>query len=388
MGQAGNGAFHTGTYRNVFMEAGYSPDEIASRVEETWSKLFEGGEETRIYYEAGSDKGYLLDTGNLDVRTEGMSYGMMMAVQLDRKDVFDRIWRWSYEYMHMKEGWGEGYFAWSCNTDGSRRSDGPAPDGEEYFALALFFAANRWGEGEHPLDYGAKARDILRACLHKGQDGRPGDPMWNRDNKLIKFIPNCEYSDPSYHLPHFYELFALWSDPEDRSFWKEAAEASRAYIHLSSHPDTGLAPEYAHYDGTPNDERGYGKFFSDSYRVAANIGLDSEWFRADPGQADIADRIQTFFADKTPDEYRRYEIDGTPLDEKSLHPVGLVATNAMAALATGGEHALNTVRQFWDTPVRTGDRRYYDNCLYMFAMLALSGSYRIWMPEGDAAAQD
>ncbi|MBB6690930.1 xylanase [Cohnella xylanilytica] len=378
MGQR-QGAYETGTYRNVFLELGYSEEEIAARVEETWKRLFEGPEDTRIYYEAGDRMGYLLDTGNLDVRTEGMSYGMMMAVQLDRKDVFDRIWLWSHTHMLMSEGENAGYFAWSCNPDGSKRATGPAPDGEEFFAMALLFASHRWGDGPAPFDYGKQARDLLRTCVHKGEDG-VGYPMWNRDNKLIKFVPNCEFSDPSYHLPHFYELFALWAYPEDRPFWKEAAEASRAYLRLACHPRTGLAPEYAHYDGTPNDDRGYGKFFSDSYRVAANVGLDYEWFAADEWQRGQADRIQAFFADIPPDDYRRYTIEGEPLEEKALHPVGLLATNAMASLAASGPHAEASVRLLWETPVRTGERRYYDNCLYLFAVLALSGRYRIWKP--------
>lgn len=373
------GAFYTGLYRNVFREIGYSEAEIEAKVADTWARLFEGDEETRIYYEAGEDMGYLLDTGNLDVRTEGMSYGMMMAVQLNRKDVFDRIWKWTHTYMYMTEGENAGYFAWSCNPDGSRRSNGPAPDGEEFFALALLFASHRWGDGAAPFDYGKQARDLLRTCLHKGEDGI-GHPMWNPENKLIKFVPNCDYSDPSYHLPHFYELFALWAYPEDRRFWKEAADASRAYLQIACHPETGLAPEYAHYDGTPNDERGYGKFFSDSYRVAANVGLDYEWFRADEWQPEEANRIQAFFAGIPPEDYRRYTIDGRPLEEKSLHPVGLLATNAMASLAANGPHAESAVRLLWNTPVRTGTRRYYDNCLYMFAILALSGKYRIWKP--------
>lgn len=35
------------------------------------------------------DKGYMVDTCNTDVRTEGMSYGMMMAVQMDKEEEFD-----------------------------------------------------------------------------------------------------------------------------------------------------------------------------------------------------------------------------------------------------------------------------------------------------------
>ncbi|KGE19099.1 glycosyl hydrolase family 8 [Paenibacillus wynnii] len=374
------GAFHTGEYRNVLEEYGYDPLLIQERLADTWRVLFEGDEDARIFHNQGEDLGYMLDTGNLDARSEGMSYGMMMAVQLGHKEVFDRLWRWTKRYMYMETGENSGYFAWSCNPDGSRLSDGPAPDGEEFFAMALLFASHRWGDGEAPLNYGTQARDLLRTCIHKGEDGI-GHPMWNPQNKLIKFVPNCEYSDPSYHLPHFYELFALWAYPEDRHFWKKAAEASRDYLRSACHPVTGLSPEYAYYDGTPNNERGYGHFYSDSYRVAANIGLDWEWFREDHWACEEANRIQAFFADKQPEDYRRYAINGEAFEEKALHPVGLLSTNAMASLAATGDNARASVELFWNTPLRTGPRRYYDNCLYLFTLLALSGNYRIWTPE-------
>lgn len=376
---ATQGAFYTGQYRNVFVECGYDPQDVARRLDDIWDGLFGEHDETRIYYPMGEDKGYLLDTGNLDVRSEGMSYGMMMAVQYDRKDIFDRIWNWTFSYMYMREGIHKGYFAWSCKPDGTRLSNGPAPDGEEYFAMALLFASHRWGDGSTPYDYGKQARDLLRTCIHQGSDGS-GHSMWNLENKLIKFVPEAEFSDPSYHLPHFYELFALWSYPEDGAFWKEAAAASRNYIVLASHKETGLTPEYAYYDGTPNDTRGYGHFFSDAYRVAANIGLDWEWFRKDERQREQANAIQAFFSDKQPDDYRRYRINGEPFQEKALHPVGLLATNAAASLAAYGPHAIDTVKKLWNTPIRTGGRRYYDNCLYLFAYLALSGRFRIWAP--------
>ena len=64
---------------------------------------------------------YIEDTGNNDARTEGMSYGMMLCVQLDMKEEFDRIWKWAKTYMYMEEGENEGYFAWSCQTDGHEK---------------------------------------------------------------------------------------------------------------------------------------------------------------------------------------------------------------------------------------------------------------------------
>lgn len=73
--------------------------------------------------------------------------------------------------------------------------------------------------------------------------------------------------------------------------------------------------------------------------------------------------------------------EGEILQDKALHPVAIIATNAQASLA--GEaplsgNALACVRRFWETPLRRGERRYYDNCLYLFALLALSGNYRIY----------
>ncbi|HON13905.1 MAG TPA: glycosyl hydrolase family 8 [Treponema sp.] len=363
--------------KSYLEQLGYSRDEIEQRLLNAWKTLFEGPEDERIYFEAGPDMGYMLDTGNIDVRTEGQSYGMMMAVQMNRQDIFDRIWKWTMTYMYMDQGPNAGYFAWSCSPDGSKNSYGPAPDGEEYFAMALFFASHRWGDRESPFNYSQQARELLSHCIHKGER-EAGDPMWDPENYLIKFIPNCDFTDPSYHLPHFYELFARWANPEDRLFWQKAAEASREFLPRACHPLTGLAPEYSYYDGKPNFYNDHGDFYSDSYRVAANLGLDALWFGPRSYQKEIIDAIHRFFADKKPEDYRWYKIDGTPRPEPALHPVGLLATNAMGALATEGPLAENMVRLFWNTPLRKGDRRYYDNCLYFFAMLALSGNYKIY----------
>ncbi len=378
------GAFYTEKYENLFLKLGYSEEEINARVEETFNTIFFGSDEDRFYHEVGEDMGYLEDTGNFDARTEGMSYGMMMCVQLDKKDVFDRLWKWAYTYMYMKDGENAGYFAWSCQPNGDKNSLGPAPDGEEYFALALFFAEKRWGDGEGVFEYSKWARQILSDCVHKGEKEGTGEPMWEPSNKLIKFIPNCDFTDPSYHLPHFYELFALWANEEDRVFWKEATEASRDFLKTACHPETGLNPEYSYYDGKPHvglnpKEQRHDWFYSDAYRTIANIGLDYYWFGVDAWEVEIATTLQKFFVEREKGRTDGvYLIDGTVLEEKALHPVGLLATNAQGTLASNSDNGFKLVQEFWNTPLRKGERRYYDNCLYLFAMLALSGKYRIW----------
>ena len=203
-------------YRNVWNEIGKSEVEIEEKLRSIVDGFFfEEGQ--KVYFPVGDDMAYIEDTGNIDARTEGMSYGMMICVQLDRKEEFDRIWKWAKTYMYMEDGENEGYFAWSCKPDGTKNAYGPAPDGEEFFAMALFFASHRWGDGEGIFNYSAEARRLLSACLHKGENGRPGQPMWNHENHQILFIPGSPFTDPSYHLPHFYELGPLQNDPKKRA---------------------------------------------------------------------------------------------------------------------------------------------------------------------------
>lgn len=66
-------------------------------------------------------------------------------------------------------------------------------------------------------------------------------------------------------------------------------------------------------------------------------------------------------------------------------PVGFIAATAEGSLAAmhsqepdALDNAIRWVRLLWDTPIRTGTRRYYDNFLYAFAFLALAGEYRVW----------
>ncbi|MBR5647148.1 MAG: xylanase [Treponema sp.] len=366
--------------KNTFLDYGYKASEIEKRVLDTFTEIFETSW-SRFYFNGINDTGYFMDTGNCDARTEGMSYGMLMCVLLDKKEYFDRMWKFAIDFMYMEEGKMAGYFAWSVAPDGRKNAYGPAPDGEEFFAMALFLADRRWGSSEGIYDYAGWARKILRTCLHHEI------PMWNKNNGYILFVPGCPFSDPSYHLMHFYHYFALWADEEDRPFWKKAEAASREYLKKACDEKTGMNAEYADFDGKPNKKGppdGHGDFYSDAYRTGANIGLDVLWNGSDEGFSKIADALVTFFADIPTDQFKKYHLDGTPVlledgtEEKALHPVGLLATLAQTSLACSQKAEAakeKIIRRFWETPLRQGERRYYDNCLYMFAMLALSGKY-------------
>ncbi len=97
-----------------------------------------------------------------------MSYGLMVAVQTGHKAEFEAIWNWANTYLLITDSKNPavGYYAWSMNTDGTPRSDSPAPDGEKYFVVSLYFAAHPWGNGTGLYDYDAQANRLLKLMRH------------------------------------------------------------------------------------------------------------------------------------------------------------------------------------------------------------------------------
>ena len=67
---------------------------------------------------------------------------------------------------------------------------------------------------------------------------------------MVLFSPSSErgqFTDPSYHLPAFYELWARWGPAADKDFWMQAATNSRDFFVRTANPVTGLAPDYAQF---------------------------------------------------------------------------------------------------------------------------------------------
>ncbi|MGA2249211.1 glycosyl hydrolase family 8 [Terracidiphilus sp.] len=405
------GAYTTGKYRNLLVEAGYSKRAAHEKIEATFQQLFHGDPQTQaIAFAAGKNENgplmYVTDWANHDVRTEGMSYGMMITVQLNKKAEFDGIWNWAKTYMYISDPKAPSYqyFAWSCKTDGTHNSEGAAPDGESYFAMALLFAANRWGNGKGIYDYQAEAEKILTAMVHRpeitGEIQWRGKtvahtvgPMMHDDPPMILFVADKTphpFTDPSYHLPAFYELWALWGPKEDHDFWTKAAQTSRDFFVKTTDPKTGLAPAYANFDGTAvksgfvqSDKFGY-----DAWRTASNWSVDWSWWGKAPAERELSDRIQAFFESQGIDKYGPvYTLDGkdlgsTPGLTHEDHPAGLVGTNAVAGLAaTDQERAKRFVKALWETPVPSGQSRYYDGMLYMMSLMHLGGEFRVWGPK-------
>lgn len=391
------GAFATRRYRNLFAELGYKQKDIDKKLKSVFESVFYGPD--KVYFEVGDSMAYISDIKNHDVRTEGMSYGLMIAVQFDRKDIFDRLWRWSKKYMQHQEGLLKGYFAWSCQTDGTRNAQGPASDGELYYVTSLIFASNRWGNSTG-INYLAEAQNILNCSMQKIGMERVA-PLINLEHQLITFTPDPfggRFTDPSYHIPAFYEVWARWAEDGRSEFWRVCARKSREYLHKSIHPVTGLNPDYNNYDGTLlGSKRVIGDAFRfDSWRVPMNIALDYSWACADrKWQQEYGNKIQNFFYSQGIDSFvDQYNVDGTTVTElldaggykKLRHSLGLVATTAAVSLVCTHDKSQEFVDRLWNAKHVPYDDgyfdAYYDGLLRLFAFMHLSGNYRIIFPQG------
>jgi oligosaccharide reducing-end xylanase len=360
-----------------------SEPEIQAKLDTAWGQLFYRDDSSeRVYYRVGVDMAYIMDIGNGDVRTEGMSYGMMITVQLDKQEEFNRLWKWTKTYMYQSSGPYQGYFSWHCRTDGKQLDANPAPDGEEWFATALLFASTRWGNGEGIFNYGEEARDILDTMLHK-EDLKSSavTNMFSLEHKQVVFVPmegrNSSFTDPSYQLPAYYKLWSLTSQ-HDQEFWNQAALTSRDFFHKAANPKTGLMPDYANFDGTPYGSDDHKDFRFDAWRALSNVAVDYAWFAADPWQVEQSNRVLDFLASQGIDSYsNQYTLNGAPLS--SDHSTGLVAMAAVAALASDPEKGKPFVQALWDTSIPEGRWRYYDGMLYMLGLLHVSGNFRIYI---------
>ena len=374
------GAYYTGDYTSPFKTIlGKTDQDIKDKLDELWNHYFGGQNDKTVYYE-DNDGGYIVDINNNDIRSEGMSYGMMIAVQTNHKEQFGKLWNWAKSHMWRDPSTGgSGYFAWQANRDGSVRDWGNAPDGEIYFMMALLFAAHRWDDAQYMKD----AQSILKACW-KGN----GQSLYSEQSYIATFQPsegNNTWGDASYSLPAFVDLFSRWSDT-NKDKWLKAAKATRDHIYNSANSKSGLCTDYSNFDGTPHYafSGNSTRYAFDAIRCPMNYGMDYYLFGADAErQTKIAKLITDFFER---DNYQHGHFDWDGSKPEGSFTIGQAGANAVATYALLKEDSYKdlvkkVLQKAWDSKPIVGSQRYYDGLVHYLAMLHLTGNFKIWKPK-------
>jgi oligosaccharide reducing-end xylanase len=224
-------------------------------------------------------------------------------------------------------------------------------------------------------------------------------PIINITAKQISFVPEgggYEWTDPSYDLPAFYEVWALYAGDGHEQFYRDCADTARVFLHRACDAVTGLNADNTDFSGKP---RSWGKMASafryDSWRVPMNIAMDYNWFGKDRNwQTNYARRFQSFLRSKGINDFQdQFNSDGTtpafimPAGgvSKLRHSLGLVATSAAASLMIPDNKKFDFVRALWNAKLEPYEDGYfdpyYDGLLYLFSLMHLSGKYQLIQPQ-------
>src|ERR1043165_9737905 len=109
------------SYPNAFATLlGKSNTEIDAKVKAAFERLFHGDPTSEaIYFTVGDEQAYIQDILHGDVRSEGVGLGMLIAVQLDKREELDRLWRFAHASLEFRSGASRGYFRSSCTGGGA-----------------------------------------------------------------------------------------------------------------------------------------------------------------------------------------------------------------------------------------------------------------------------
>jgi oligosaccharide reducing-end xylanase len=368
------------TYPNAFRDVlGKTEAEITTRIDDSYQQLFHGDPSSEaIYFETG-ETAYVEDILHADVRTEGMGFGMMITLQLDERDEFDRLWRYVDSELRVTEGPDRGYLRSRCDSLSGSTVECLDPYGLQQILMALVFAHGRWGsDGEH--DYEAEALALLDVIRNKEtENGGVKDGVTNTFDavtQLVFDVPNesaSNFTRPALEMPAYYEL---WSQATGDPFYARAAASGREYWKRVAHEETGLMPVRAFFDGQPLPD--WDSFAPDVYRALLNIALDGIWSPVgEPWREEHSNRMLSFFADRGIGQYgRSYTLDGEPL-ETDREPALIVSNGAIALISSHPERAA-FIEAVWNQPLSLLDYRYYSGSLQLLSLLVLSGRFQVY----------
>ncbi|HEY4185837.1 MAG TPA: glycosyl hydrolase family 8 [Polyangia bacterium] len=262
---------------------------------------------------------------NNDTVSEGIAYGMIIAVYMNDQALFDQLnsyWKSNATAGHL--------MTWN-NTGGS----GSATDADEDAAFALMEASKKWTGGT----YSADAMNVMHDILSNDMVG----------STYIKGGSNYSgtgsVTNPSYFAPGHYTEFAKF-DTTNAATWNGLASASytllNADVGASKSGTNGLLAAWcvagscagpaANTDST-NDVL----FQYDSHRIPLRVGLDYCWHGTAAAKTYLA-KISGFFQTQSANGIARLADIYTP---SSSSPASGAAPNSASAIGSAAVGAMS-----------------------------------------------
>jgi endo-1,4-beta-D-glucanase Y len=325
--------------------------------------------------------------------SEGIAYGMLIAVYMNDSKLFDDLWQYALKYpSNAKSGTSDVstiLMNWYVNADGSldtstdgscncQKYIGAATDADEDMAFALIMASKQWGgQGSLSKSYEQYAKDLLDAIwnyeIYDGKLPRNGN-RWGDWNSL----------NVSYFAPAFYRVFAsftgkpAWSTDVVKTVY-DTIEAN--LTSANGNTLNGLVPAFSTSTGGEVSGQRH-DYQYDSCRTPYRVGLDACLFNETRAKAYLAKTSQFFAGIGAANIKDGYSLNGSPTPEfGTTRGYGGLSAAFIGPAGVGAMHDSRYqtfVDEVWGL-LRGNNQwcggQYYDESWTMLSLLMMSGNF-------------
>lgn len=310
--------------------------------------------------------------------SEGIAYGMILAVAFDEQSLFDSFWHYALCFANPN-----GLMSWYVAPDGRNvLGSGGATDSDEDMAWALVMAHRQWGgRGSFSESYLSYAqRHIERLWQLEVDHGDypgmllPGDE-WRGQNVF----------NPSYFAPNQYRLFGEVSG--NREGWQSVIDRGYQIVDASlndtsGNRDNGLVPAWCDAAGAPLEAfpGAMTNYQTDSARLPFRLGQDWAYYQEPRARAYLS-KVSAFFSGiGAAGIGDGYTLAGEPAPDPRTPQPNEGSAVFVGCAAVGAQHDAR-YQTFVDEAyarVRTGKllarSRYYNHCWTTLSLLMLTGN--------------
>jgi endo-1,4-beta-D-glucanase Y len=231
---------------------------------------------TKFYTDCGNGSARIANgQGSNNTVSEGMGYGMLLAVGNADKTAFDALWAYYKSHVDVN-----GLMNWSVNgctaqTPGSN-DNFAATDGDEDVAMALVQADGKWGS------YATDAKSLI-GLIKKFETSQTTTPTYLRPGDAANNGGKGEgIVNPSYFAPGYWRVWATytadtsWNKLATDSYTMLAAFQTLSIKDPTGGPYTGaLVPDWGNSAG----QNPYGgTYYYDACRTPWRVAVDYAWF--------------------------------------------------------------------------------------------------------------
>ncbi len=293
---------------------------------------------SKFYVDCGNGQSRIASAvGSNETFSEGIGYGMLLAVGNGDRDALDKLW--AYYKAHVDSN---GLMNWKINACTTEVwGQNAATDGDEDAAMALVQADAKWG------GYKADATSLINAI--KTYETAAGSPSYLRPGDA----PNNGGKGDGVVNPSYFAIgyWHVWASYVNDPFWNQLA--TDAYTMLASFQSltisssTGLVPDWGTSAGQNPNGSGY---YYDACRTPWRVAVDYAWFGTSAAQK-FLQNVSSFV-----DSHGG--VDGVPFDKNSAF-LGAFALSGMAVSQAKADAYLNAwlSAQMDDTPYFQGSLR-------------------------------